>query len=222
MERSRNIFVWLGQKEEREILNDELKHVEVSFECVKEMKNCIQSYYENNIEGKNIAIGKVKEYEKRGDELRKKITMELSKGMLMPPDREDLLLLNSALNDIADSAKGVARLFEFIEDEKLPELSKSLLDDSIIAEKSAEKLKEAINALINNDVDKVLSECAQIETLEEDGDDKRRELIGELLKMETTSPISILFYEIIDTVENLIDSIKKASDLVRILAIKSR
>ncbi len=222
MERSRNIFVWLGQKEEKDILNDELKHVEASFECVKEMKNCVQAYYENNTEKKNEAIAKVKEHEKKGDELRKKITLELSKGVLMPPDREDLLLLNSGLNDIADSAKGVARLFEFIEEQKIPALSRSLLEDSIIAVRSVEKLKDAINSLIKNEIDKVLEECAQIETLEEEGDDKRRELIGNLMKAEIPAPVLILLYEIIDTIENLIDSIKKAADHVRILAIKSK
>ncbi len=222
MERSRNIFVWLGQREEKEILGDELKHVEASCECVKEMKNCVQAYYENDTEKKNEAITKVKEYEKKGDELRKKITLELSKGLLMPPDREDLLLLNSGLNDIADSAKGVARLFEFIEEQKIPTLSKCLLEDSLIAVRSGEKLKDAINSLIKNEIDNVLEECAQIETLEEEGDDKRRELIGNLMKAEIPAPLSILFYEIIDTIENLIDSIKKAADLVRILAIKSK
>jgi len=42
------------------------------------------------------------------------------------------------------------------------------------------------------------------------------------MKAEIPAPFSILFYEIIDTIENLIDSIKKAADLVRILAIKSK
>ncbi|HOV22469.1 MAG TPA: DUF47 family protein [bacterium] len=220
MERSRNIFVWLGQREKKEILNAELQHMELSFECVKEMKNCFQAYYENKTEEKNNAISKVKEYEKKGDEIRKTITLELSKGYLMPADREDLLLLNTKLNDIADSAKGVARLFEFIEGIKMPELSKSLLDNSIIAVKSIEKLKNAIVSLIKDEIDRVLEECSQIEILEEEGDDKRRELLGQLLKSEISLPISIIFYEIIDTTENLIDTVKNTADLVRVLAIK--
>jgi len=222
MEKSRNVFVWLGQREKKEILNDELQHIKVSFECVREMKNCIQAYYENKKEEKNNAISKVKEYEKNGDELRKKITIELSKGYLMPPDREDLLLLNTKLNDIADCAKGVARLFEFIEEMKFIDLSKSLLEDSIIAVKSVEELKNAIISLINDEVDKILEECIRIETFEEEGDDKRRELIGHLLKVELSPPLYILFYEIIDMIENLIDSIKNAADLIRILGIKSK
>lgn len=222
MEKSRNIFAWLGQREEREILNDALKHVEKSLLCVKEMKNSIEAFYENNKEEKDRAISKVKEAEHEGDEIRKKMNVELSKGLLLPPDREDLILLNESLNNIADGAKGIVRLLEFLEKPPLPELCKQILEDSLLAVKAAEKLKEAIDALIKNDIEKVLEDCAQIETLEEEGDDKRRELLGSLVKTDLKGALLLLIYEIIDMVENLIDDIKDAAGHVRILAIKAK
>ena len=130
MEKTRNILFWLGQKEEKEILNDEMKHVEISLKCVEEMKNAIESF----VKGK----------------------------------------------------------------------------------------KDAIESLIKNDMQKLLEECAHIETLEEEGDDRRRELIRILIKENLSAPKTLLLYEIIDTLENLTDSIKKAGDLVRILGIKSK
>jgi len=222
MEKSRNILAWIGQKEEQEILNDVFQHVERVLECVKGMKEILQALFDNNMEKKNQYISNVKEAEHQGDEIRRKIVVELSKGLFFPPDREDLILLNERLNDIADGAKGVARLLEFFEEKPEGELSKILLSDGIVAVNAAEKLKSAINALRENEVQKVLEECAHIETLEEEGDDKRRELIGSLVKIEFSPAFTLLLYEIIDTVEDVIDGIKRAGDMVRLLAIKAR
>ena len=222
MEKTRNILFWLGQKEEKEILNDEMKHVEISLKCVEEMKNAIESFVKGKKEEKNMHISNVKNYEHEGDEIRKKITLELSKGLLFPPDREDLIILNEGLNDIADGAKGVARLLEFFEENVSEEMGNSLLSFSIISFRAAEKLKDAIESLIKNDIQKLLEECAHIETLEEEGDDRRRELIRILIKENLSAPKTLLLYEMIDTLENLTDSIKKAGDLVRILGIKSK
>ncbi|HOK57256.1 MAG TPA: TIGR00153 family protein [bacterium] len=222
MERTKNILFWLGQKEEREILNDELKHVEISLKCVEEMKNAIEFFVKGKKDEKEKHITNVKNYEHQGDEIRKKITLELSKGLLFPPDREDLIILNEGLNDIADGAKGVARLLEFFDEKISEEMGHLLISDAIISLKGGEKLKDAINSLINNDIQKLLEECAHIETLEEEGDDKRRELIKMLMKENLSAPKIILLYEIIDTLENLTDAIKRAGDLVRILGIKSK
>lgn len=222
MDKTRNILFWLGQKEEREILNDELKHVEISLKCVEEMKNAIESFIKGKIEEMSIYIGNVKNFEHQGDEIRKKITLELSKGFLFPPDREDLIVLNEGLNDIADGAKGIVRLLEFFDEKLSEEMGNLLLSASVITLRAGEKLKDAIDSLIKNDIQKLLEECAHVETLEEDGDDKRRELIKALIKENLSPPKTILLYEIIDTIEKLTDSIKKAGDLVRILGIKAK
>lgn len=211
----------MGGKEEKQILNDGLVHVEKSLECVRELKNGLEAFYHNDQEGKNKAIAKVKEAEHQGDEVRKKMMEELSRGLLLPPDREDLMFLNEYLNDIADGAKEVARLLEFMNEPIMSELSRELLEDSLLAVKAGEKLQDAIASLIANNLSKVLEDCAQIETLEENGDDKKRELLGSLLKANLVGPTMLMVYEIINGVEEVLDSIDAAGDLMRILAIKA-
>lgn len=222
MERSRNVFAWLGEREEKGVLNLALQHVEKSLECVLAMKDSIEALIKNDAEGKKQHIGRAKNAEHQGDELKKTIMNELSKGMFLPPDREDLILLNEGLNDIADSAKEVVRLLEFFEKEPSEEIAKLLLDDSLLAVKAGEKLKIAIDALVKNDANRVMEACAQIETIEEEGDDKRHDLISILIKTDLNPHLSILVYEIIDHLENVIDCIKKSGDMVRILTIKAR
>jgi len=222
MDRTRNIFAWLGEREEKGVLNLALQHVEKSYECVLAMKDSIESLTKNDAAGKKNNIGRAKNAEHQGDELKRTIMNELSKGMFLPPDREDLILLNESLNDIADGAKGVVRLLEFFEKEPSGEIGKLLLDDSLLAVKAGEKLKTAINALVKSDASRVMEDCAQIETIEEEGDDKRRDLLSVLIKTELSPQMTILVYEMIDNLENVIDCIKKSGDMVRILAIKAR
>ena len=222
MDRTRNIFAWLGSKEEQSILTLALKHVEKSLECVLAMKAAIESVIKNNMEERDSNINIVKNAEHKGDEIKKEIMTELSKGMFLPPDREDLILLNESLNDIADSAKGVVRLLEFFDREPSENLDRLMLESSLIAVKAGEKLKSAINYLVQSNGEKILAECAGIETLEKEGDDKRRDLIKELIKTDLPPQISILVYEIIDNLEDVTDYIKKAGDMVRLLAIKAR
>jgi len=222
VDRTRNIFAWLGSKEEQSILTLALKHVEKSLECVLAMKAAIESVIKNNMEERDSNINIVKNAEHKGDEIKKEIMTELSKGMFLPPDREDLILLNESLNDIADSAKGVVRLLEFFDREPSENLDRLMLESSLIAVKAGEKLKSAINYLVQSNGEKILAECAGIETLEKEGDDKRRDLIKELIKTDLPPQISILVYEIIDNLEDVIDYIKKAGDMVRLLAIKAR
>lgn len=222
MDKSRNILAWLGQREEKQTLNDALVHVEKSLTCVKELKNSIEAFARDDQAGKDKAITSLKQAEHEGDEIRKKMMEELSRGMLMPPDREDLLFLNESLNDIADNAKDAGRLLEFLKEPLLPELNHELLNNSITAVRAAEKLEQAISSLIDNDVKNVLENCAQIETLEEEGDDRKRELLGYLLKSSLIGPSLLIVYEIIDTLEEVIDCIDRSGDLVRTLAIKAR
>ena len=222
MDRTRNIFAWLGSRGEDEILALALKHVEKSLECIISMKDAIESFTQSDMAAKKIHIENTKNAERSGDEIKKEIMDTLSKAMLLPPDREDLVLLNESINDIADSAKGVVRLLEFFDKELSENLDRLLLESSIIAVKAGEKLKKAINYLVESDGDKILIECAGIEMLEKEGDTKRRDLIKELIVTDLPPQFLILIYEIIDNLENVTDFIKKAGDIVRLLAIKAK
>jgi len=222
MARTHNILAWLGGREEKKILTDALSHVAKSLLCVREVKNSLEGLSRGDDTAKNQAIDAVKKAEHEGDEIRRIMMEELSQGILLPPDREDLMFLNEALNDIADNAKGVARLLEFVPEPFSPPLMHAIVENSLLAVKAAEKLEQAIMALVEDGTEKVLECCAQVETLEEEGDDHKRELMSFLLQSSLSGPQLLVVYEIIDTLEDTIDSIDRAADLVRILAVKAR
>ena len=79
-----------------------------------------------------------------------------------------------------------------------------------------------MDSLIKNDIEETLSRCSVVEELEEEADDKRRELLEILFAADLPANQLILFFEIIETVESVSDRIEDADDLIRILAVKSK
>lgn len=219
--RSRNILAWLGQREEKETLDEALQHVDRSLACVRELRKALEAFVSGDPARKMEAIADIKKAEHEGDEIRRKMMEKLSQDVLVPPDREDLMFLNEALNSIADNAKGVGRLLEFLDQPPGEALTRLLLDVSLVAVQAGEKLENAISSLMESNTRKVLEDCAQIEILEEQGDDLKRELLRALVSSDMAPAVMLLVYEVIGTTEDVIDSIDRAGDLVRILAVKS-
>jgi len=222
MEKSRNIFSWIGLKEEKEVLALVRLHIEKSFECIKDMKEVFTTIEKKDFGSKTEAIRKAKEHEHQGDEIRRKITTELTHVMFSPPDREDLMSLNERINDIADGAKSVARFLEFINEPLDEPLINHLIEDGTIAVEAGEKLEKAVEFLIENNPESIFELCNQIEELEDEGDDKKRELLKDLVESGTQGPMLIILYEIIEGAEGVIDSINRVGELIRILGVKSK
>jgi predicted phosphate transport protein (TIGR00153 family) len=121
MKEIRNILGWLGMAEEQSILMDSKKHVEETYKTVTFFADAVKSFIKGDLAAKAQAIENVAQSEHQADILRSKMINELSEGMLLPPDREDLMHFVKTLDKIADWTNGAARLLGFIES-KLPEV----------------------------------------------------------------------------------------------------
>ena len=120
MKETRNILGWLGMAEEQSILQDAQKHVEEACKTVTFFAEAVRAYIKGDLNAKTTAIENVRESEHRADQLRSKMVSELSQGLLLPPDREDLMHFVKTLDKIADWTNGAARLLGFIE-KRLPD-----------------------------------------------------------------------------------------------------
>jgi predicted phosphate transport protein (TIGR00153 family) len=171
---------------------------------------------------KTEAIEKVRECEHQADELRKKMVDELSEGLLVPPDREDLMHFVKTLDRIADWTNGAARLLGFIE-QKLPEnIQKNIYSATELIFNSITKLKDAIQALADNDLKKALSDCEEVDHIEHNADDQKKTLIEAIIhaKLEPTS--LLLTYQLAEYLESVTDKIEDAADFIKVVAIKSK
>lgn len=222
MKESRNIFGWLGMKQEELILEDAQKHVEETYKTVAHFAEAVKAFIQGDLNAKAVAIENVRESEHLADALRSKMVDKLSEGLLLPPDREDLMHFVKSLDKIADWTNGAARILGFIE-QKLPEnILKNISTATELIFASISKLKEAIQSLLKNDLERALSDCEEVDRIEHDADDQKKVLIESIIhtKLEPTS--LLLSYQLAEYLESVTDKIEDAADFVKVVAIKSK
>jgi len=222
MKEIRNILGWLGMAEEEAILGDAQKHVEETYKTVTHFAEAVQAFIRGDASAMAVAINNVSEGEHQADLLRSKMVNELSEGLLLPPDREDLMHFVRSLDKIADWTNGAARLLGFIE-QRLPEnILKNISSATDLIFSSIAKLKEAIRALTKNDLKKAVQDCEDVDRLEHEADDQKKLLIGAIIhaKLEPTS--LLLCYQLAEYLEGVTDKIEDVADFVKVMAIKSR
>ncbi|MFA4853971.1 MAG: DUF47 family protein [Candidatus Omnitrophota bacterium] len=222
MKETRNILGWLGMAEEQSILLDAKKHVEETYKTVAYFSAAVKAFIQNDLEAKTKAIENVRESEHQADILRSKMINELSEGMLLPPDREDLMHFVKTLDKIADWTNGAARLLGFIEG-NIPESvleNISLGTDLIVS--SISKLQEAIGALTKNELKNAMLLSAEIDHLEHQADDQKKAMIEAIIHAKL-EPVSLLLtYQLAEYLEGVTDKIEDCADFIKVLAIKAK
>lgn len=209
-------------KQELFVLEDAKKHVEVTYQTVEWFRKAILAFIKGDGEGKKVAIEKVRECEREADALRSKMVDRLSEGILVPPDREDLMHFVKSLDRIADWTNGAARILDFIE-EKLPEkILEEISKATEIIFSSVSKLKDGIEALMKNDLNQAIKDCNEVELLETKADDQKKILIGVIIKEKLSAPNLLLSYQLAEYMEGVTDKIEDAGDFIKTLAIKSK
>jgi predicted phosphate transport protein (TIGR00153 family) len=222
MKEMRNILGWLGMAEEQSILKDAQKHIEETYKTVSFFSEAVKAFIAGDLSAKIKAIEQVRQSEHEADVLRSKMIKELSESLLLPPDREDLMHSIKSLDRIADWTNGAARILGFIE-QKLPNnvlANISSATETIV--NSITKMKEAIDALIKNDLKKALLFCEDVDRLEHEADDQKKMLIESLIHAKLEPVTFFLCYQLAEYLEGVTDKIEDAADLVKVVAIKSK
>lgn len=222
MKETRNILGWLAMAEEQSILQDAQKHVEETYKTVSYFADALKAFIKADLSLKAAAIEKVRESEHQADVLRSKMVSELSEGLLLPPDREDLMHFVKSLDRIADWTNGAARILGFIE-HKLPE--NVLMNISSATElilNSITRLREGISALIKNDLKKALLDCEEVDRIESAADDQKKMIIESLIHAKLEPVTFFLCYQLAEYLEGVTDKIEDAADFVKVVAIKSK
>ncbi|MBP7216135.1 MAG: DUF47 family protein [Candidatus Omnitrophica bacterium] len=222
MREMRNILGWLGMAEEQVIMGDAQKHIEETYKTVTSFADAVRAFIANDLNAKVKAIEQVRQGEHQADILRSKMIKELSDGLLLPPDREDLMHFVKTLDKIADWTNGAARLLGFIE-AKLPgNILSNISQATELIMTAITKLREAIQALAKNDLKKALLDCEEVDHVEHDADDQKKTLIEAIIhaKLEPTS--LLLTFQLAEYLEGVTDKIEDAADFVKTLAIKSK
>lgn len=153
---------------------------------------------------------KISDFEHKNDDLTHQIFIELGKNFITPFDREDISLLASGLDDIADYMYASAKYIFLY---KTPE-TKEYAEFSLLIYKSCLEIQIAIQNLNNfKDPEAVKESCIKINSYENIADDVQSKALMKLF--ETNDPIRIIK---VNTVLNYLEEVTdKAEDVANIL-----
>jgi hypothetical protein len=219
---SRNIFGWLGMKQEEAILRDAQHHVDVTYGTVVNFDNAVKSYLKGDFEARAKFIAEVRKNEREADAIRLRMVEILSESPLLPPDREDLMHFIKTLDRIADWTNGAARFLGFLEERLPEEIMENISIATDIIFESISKLKDAIHSLTRNELKQAIKGCHKVEELESKADDQKQTLIGVALRSELDAPKLLIVYHLAEYLEGITDKIEDAADTIKTIAIKTK
>lgn len=216
-------IIWLGRQRERQILEACSKHMDKVLEVIRETYNVFMAFCRGEVKEVDERFKKVFDLEREADFIKDNIIDELSKGVLHPINREEVVKLLLTVDDMADFAKTSARRLLFVQPKRLTTgLRENLRIMAELFHRASESTGEAFKSLLE-DPRGAIEASSRVERIEEKVDDFRFEsVIPEFLKWceDCGNPGQCLIvFSIIESMENLVDRCEISADVIRHIAI---
>lgn len=212
---------WVSSSISREALQSVVNHLNLICEVSRSSLEFFKCFKENDLDGVQKFFSEVFNYEREADNVKRRILEELSKGFIHPIDRDEIIRLVLAVDDIAAYIKAASRRATLV-DPKLVDYEVKFYA-VVMAEKvlqAIELLKEAVIAL-HSEPNKALRIANDVEKIEEEVDEIRLKALNKVLRSCDQSEIStcIVSKEIIDSLENSADRCEDSADVIRVIAV---
>lgn len=214
---------WFGRESIIEVHSK--KHVELVYECVMELRQVMDCFYNNEFEEMEDKVEKISKIEHKADVIRRQMEIEFYQGAFLPFDREDRIILAELVDGVADMTQETAygiSLSRVSFPNKLEKDFSELLEQVYNA---VSVLKECIE-LMNLDLGAAIPKAHEVEEIEDVADLVERRIIKKLYLLYREKEIDILtLIEVKKTARrlgNIIDRAENASDRIPIIAAKRR
>ncbi|NIV43924.1 DUF47 family protein [Candidatus Bathyarchaeota archaeon] len=222
MFRSSHVAVWLARKREKELMNLCKAHADKIVEAVVHLKQVIYSFCDDDQEGLQNGFNLVFEKEREADEIKRKILEELSAGPFHPIDREEVVRFVLTADDVAANAKSAARKIRSSSIKGVTkEIKEGLKGLSEMLVNIVNTMRDAFTKLLK-DPKGAIAIADKVESIEEDIDDYRVELVEKILKLgNTAKSLSawLMLKEAVENMENVADRSEDVADVIRSIAI---
>jgi predicted phosphate transport protein (TIGR00153 family) len=161
-------------------------------------------------------VGEIRDCEQQGDRIVHEVIRRLNQTFVTPIDREDILELTSALDDIIDYVEEVADYLGLYKIEAPMEQAQRLAGILLAATR---QIAEAIPLMRGfRDISK---QTVETHRLENEGDRVVREAIAALFEGGTDPMVVIRWKDIFERLENAIDATEKAAYILEGIVIKN-
>ncbi len=172
----------------------------------------------NTWEERMPLINKIKELEKKGDDITHTMFDMLNQSFITPFDREDINSLVSSLDDVVDYINGCAQRYLWYKPDTTPiefiKLADLILEGSKTIQTAIFHLKE-----LKKPKD-IKAACIHVNEIENVADDTYHFGIAQLFEHETNTVELIKKKDIIQVLEKATDKLEDVSDVIKTIIIK--
>ncbi|MCE4614070.1 MAG: DUF47 family protein [Desulfurococcales archaeon] len=217
---------WISKRREESILAMELEHLNHIYDASKATVSLVQAFKRKSEKDVDELYTKVKGEERNADKVKDHIIEQLSTGIFHPIDREELLRVVLAADDIAAYLKSASRRILLLCRLEC-EIPANLLDP---LEKIAELVQESVETIIDavklvrSDPKKTIQLAKMVEKMEEEADDIRsatEERLLEWCNTKVAPGTCTALYNTLTSLEMSTDKCEDTADLLRSIAILS-
>jgi uncharacterized protein len=211
---------------EKAIVKSIYEDFSIVHQAVTDFGAVVSAVASKDVQGTRDAYQKVLEDEKHADEFHRQLSEQIAEGAFFGGIREDMLNLLEKTDNIADSAKGAARLIA----------AEETLDDFALALLGSEQMKGFVGDIVAT-VDalgsvleafslgrkEILSRVTKVEEFEESTDARKDEVARKLFSTDSRRPDAVTVVQMRDfllVADNIADNAEDASDVVLILVAK--
>lgn len=185
---------------------------------LKEGAMYFAEYKLNNISDLKIFSEKMKEYETKGDTLVHETIKELNNAFITPIEREDILHLAMAMDDVLDGFEQTADLFEMY---SITNADEYMLKFVEAIQQSAVEIEKSVELLSSKKLLKIRDHAIKIKDLESKCDGVLRQSIKHLFSVEK-DPIRIIqIKEIYENLEEIADSCQTVANAFETIIMKN-
>jgi predicted phosphate transport protein (TIGR00153 family) len=206
------------------------EHMEIANECVQQLTPFFQAVLDHDHGAAKLVYKEIRRLENKADVLKKKLRLQMPKGLFMPVARRDLLELLLVQDQAANQAKDISglitgRKMEFPEPlaKLLPAYVKRCEDACQHAKKVINELDELVETgFAGREVKIVASIINELDAIEKDTDKMQIKIRATLMKAEKDlPPIDVMFYyKIIEGVGEIADIAQRIGSRVELLLAK--
>jgi len=179
----------------------------------------VETVNSNNPAMREELIRQIDKLENKGDEITHQIYLELGKNFITPFDREDIHLLASAIDDVADNIQGAANRMSLyrIDDftDHIKKLSDLILQGSAELEKAIRELRDLKN------VRAIADSCIRINSIENQADNVFDRAVADLFLYEKDAIRLIKYKEILSSLETATDMCEDAANVMESILVKN-
>jgi predicted phosphate transport protein (TIGR00153 family) len=162
-------------------------------------------------------ISRIKEREHDGDELTHEVVNLLNRTFVTPFDRDDMYRLAGAIDDVCDHVDEAADNLGSWGVDRVPEKARA---QAQIILQATTKLDEAVRRL--DGFRDSSDQLAELRQLEDQGDELERDAVAELFRSTDDAKVIIRWKDIHERLEEAVDALENAADVLEAIVVKNR